>query len=517
MAKSMTNIVVSHKDHPTTRLMKDYMQQQGILPPSRTQEGRLTDQMINYVDKLSHSDVPAISSAIGIRGVLRTAAHDGLYSYVLNRAANLGSRNSIFKGTAASWSFVGPKGIGKSASLRALARTLPLMWPNVIAVYVNYGGVSTDANLLHFSLLEMVAKATEDVLHLGPGRPTPLDVRKALEAAGLSMLLIVDELDKLYEVPLYIAPVTPMRTFGQLAALGDDNAGRIATCLVGSSSFLPDLITANAKIDDEARCLYPQVRVAPDLNGQKYRTFRLHYNTPMDLAAVADVLGVVKPDTPQSTVNDVATLRSYAFVCGATLRNVIRLAGALSEVGGELNAQIINTFSATASVQPKHTLSRQRCAADFNRALQKALYDKNRALLSSLLTDTGTISGAAVQSVAWEQMFQPLIGPEVERIARVLGIDNWWHYLNYLFDRDYICLELLQSFDDGGLHVYPYTLLELLKSQMSQTRSTAADMTMADQVARVSLHVTLGNAVRKAGVREVAHELLSAAKASHSM
>ena len=191
--------------------------------------------------------------------VYETPSHKKLYDLLCNLAHNLHSGRYIGQCGLSSGTIVGPRGIGKTTTFVTFVNLCQVFYPNVIPVYVNYSRVLSNKRLMNFSLLELVL---DELKQLGLATESPTNDEKddivfhltaLLERENKYVLLIVDEVDKFYEV-------NPnqknndvrklIETFGELSGIGDDRSGRVATLLCGSSGVLPLLVNANAKVNE---------------------------------------------------------------------------------------------------------------------------------------------------------------------------------------------------------------------------------------------------------------------------
>lgn len=168
---------------------------------------------------------------------------------------------------------VGPKGIGKTTALRAFAALCPVVLPNVVPVYVTFEDVSTKnfLSIIMAAALERHGVETR-------GRPTVdlYHVQHALAAADKTLLLLVDELDRLYQHKGQGARACLVDLAYIASDVGIAPSGRIACVVTGSSSVLPALITKTAIHVPSLREEYPLVVDAPNLI-HKYQMYVLEH------------------------------------------------------------------------------------------------------------------------------------------------------------------------------------------------------------------------------------------------
>lgn len=465
-------------------MSKFYYVRPGIVHPelaklARKHEG--SAKFFSFMDALSRD--PAVGKLnlngdIPRGGVFATKAHHYLYEKLDEQAQSLSLESFRGFGDSASLTLVGPRGIGKSTGLQAFQATANILYPSVIPIYISY------IPLASTSSAELEAQASNEVEYL---RTTPLagivaDVLRAhklhldrgadmnsiitaLETADRYVFLMVDELDKLYEC----AP-TPehTQTLRDLAVIGDSRVGRITAFLCGSSATLPSLVAAQHKDSPRHVAVHPLLAVAPNLNGQKYRTWRLPYSVPTEVNAVASITGITTPlaqvDVP--CVRDLAHL--VCFTAGSTSRNVARLvtkAKAPTEI--DLQSLLVDE-----SGQAEKSLTSVSDAAAFWPALMREMYRTNDPLFQNLRGSTGGagVNLAAVYAGDWVHEFRPLPWSDAEAVfAKTVGASNPERMriaTDYLNDRDYI------TYSDGFVKgrtcaIYPYTLLQLLVHDMA--------------------------------------------------
>jgi hypothetical protein len=504
------------------------------------------------VDAASKAGLPQLAPDLPVGGVYTGVAQHDLYSVLYGIGATLATGGFRGHGDAASKTLLGPRGIGKTTALRAYAAVAPLFQPALVPVYVSYivtganrGGASTvtatvDRDSYYMtrnSLLVMVADAL--AVHGIRVRPELDSIVDGLAAHGKYALLLLDEMDKFYESQgdpahkdNYAARFCVERqTLSELASLGNDARGRVAALLCGSSSLLSDLVTTNLRGTPGAIDDFPVLRVAINLNGQKFRTTRLTYSPPTDYGAVASMLQYSYTQERSGTVPLGSTghsgdrvrfdaiVNAVLFCAGATARNVDRLITPRALLTArDLNALLMDDESA----QAERTLKRAASKALYE-GIMRALTVKNAALLNSLApTPNGALSFDAVTSGNWQHTFDPLSWEEVCAIGHSHGIPDVAYEVAHLSDRDYI------AYGDGteGAHpsaVYPYTLLQLLghgKSRAVLLTSTLEPIVTGLNSPQLRGPSAVDGAVIAADdsiVREAAKDAYTAAKESESL
>lgn len=436
-------------------------------------------------------------------GVLDTRSHAKLFAVLANKTSVLARGEFVGHGAGASQTLLGHRGIGKSTVLRIFAATAPLVFPNVIPVYVNFykAGAAAATELLMPAVVEAVARAGVAT----PG-PASLDgLIPELQRSGKFVLLLVDELDSLYMVNTTHqpdgSPPIAAGTLWQLGALGDNPAGRVITLLCGSSAVLPDLITANGKVHPDMVSRYPLLAFAPNLNGQKFRSMRIESDPPTSLAAVARI-NRLPADEREWTPEERRIISVVAFVAGATARNcgrVWRSGGLdLEPLLGELN--VMEQWEASDTL---HTM----LGVVFD-AVMTALWQNNEELMAGLVdAATGELRHDAVATGEWARRFRPLDMDEIIRGGLEFpGADASpqvrLRQVAMLADKDYFSLD----FADGRAVVYPYSMWGLVCHHAARSKRGAAKEGLAAFIK--STLGKLGDAAATAAVGELASHLM---------
>lgn len=175
----------------------------------------------------------------------------------------------------------------------------------------------------------------------------------SLEKCDKRVILLIDELDKFYEVSpdYYHWYPTLTKTQGRLAKIGDDRCSIFAAILCGSSAHISTLVSANGKDDPAFVKDFPLVKISINLNGTKFRTRRIYSTTPVELSTVSNILFQAEPVT---TAN-IKIVRSVAFITGGVAREIKRLAK-IPE-GHSKDEAFMTTFHVEEVTMAKKTLS----------------------------------------------------------------------------------------------------------------------------------------------------------------
>ena len=425
-----------------------------------------TEQLMEIADLLGAPESSSRSLFLGQWPCLRTKTHHELLEALLWTTLHLD--NNFFEGKRgiSSGLFLGAKGTGKSTTLRTWTSLCPVLFPNVIPVFLNMNHVldeespnptsnPAEVNLAESSVLDIVLRVLADTHGISPVPNATRGTRilSALRRAGRRALVIVDELDQLYR--LKPAPPgtreaaafdTAARSLATLTFLGDQASGLVSTILCGSSAVLPLLITCNG--DDSVRREFPRLEGAPNLNGTKFRSTRLHSNTPVDLEGALHVL------FPKSVHDENARYQArLCMLCaGATPRALQDFAWALSQDRNEPSRvpQGANT---------------SKLYAGFLDGLLERMRSNNKKFVDALMVD-GELSVERIMSHEWEKEFLPLTYKEaVEVWHNTEGAEgDVLKALLHLNDRCWLMLDGVRN--SLPQDIFPLSVLQVLRHGM---------------------------------------------------
>lgn len=392
-------------------------------------------------------------------GLHATTAHDAMLFEVASKATRLAGNGYYSKGDVASRTLLGPRGIGKSTTMRSCAAVVPLLLPEVIPLYISYISERARAH----SLVDVVGAALR--AYGIPVQEASVDgIASALEEAEKYVLLLVDEIDKLYEAQLprqlwvarmlgVEAPLPPATTtLHNLAHIGDHTSGRFATLLCGSSGMLMDLITMNAATNKDAVELFPLLKRGFNINDSKFRELRLYYGSSVSLANVGAVIGA-GGDERAWTEATRSQVKLLTFVAGTTSRAL----DDLLQHNCTVSANAIEALYVGGADAARRTLHLEKTAELWD-AIMKLLWHKNSTLMESLVDRDFTPRLDAIQTVDWPAEFQPLDAHDKKGICLNLNMDatDFHVRLVHLYDRDWL------AFGDSSAHVYPRSLWSLV-------------------------------------------------------
>lgn len=457
--------------------------------PNRTASHLLGKPLVLARSRSATEQLGDISSLIG-SPLYTTASHQQILIALVHQASLL--QQGRFKGSNGAHARLlhGPKGIGKTFMLRAFAAVCQEAFPDVIPVYITFGDKGLRASWLReLDIMEAVAKqlARHGVdVKTDEDTSPPVAVFEALERQGKKLLLLVDEIDQLYRVsPQDIEFDSARSSLACLAFVGDrGGAGVVSAVLCGSSAICPFLVTANAHAG-WMRAEFPLVVGAPNLNGQKYRIWRVSAPLPHDIDSVRDLLSA--RSGCRATVGEA---RMAAFVAGGAARDVAKVA----------EEQFAAMGLDTKLLADKETALRklETTGGRFYKALMVALVEKNTELVAALTTD-GLLDPRRVARTKWESMLSPLAWKDAVRCWQALA------HANKATADDMVELqsELLDLCDRGWLVVdriklgkpecvYPAACAQLFSHHINPAEGKKWDAWLAELLARdVEFGVTL--------------------------
>jgi hypothetical protein len=289
----------------------------------------------------------------------------------------------------------------------------------------------------------------------------------ALEQANKYLFLIVDEFDMFYEQ-------NPDRyqligtTLSELSGIGNNNSGRMATVLCGSSSNLQVLIRKNTTpqlVQD-----YPALTCATNLNETKFATRRIEASSPVDVEATREIVNAcMKTNITRQNA------KIITFVAGTTPREVQRVlemtsADDMMNKSADNNSSGANTMK---NVSLKHL---------WNGIMNKSV-EKNMDLLN-LLYHHRKLDFKFVQLGDWPDRLNPLSFDEVASVWKDTPNNDDWavsHALFHLSDRNWCSVHGMgNSFPK---HIYPVCVLDLIKFHKTELeqKSLFADANFAIQ------------------------------------
>jgi hypothetical protein len=275
--------------------------------------------LINFI----HFEPSVTEKALTNKRLIASPSHEHLISDLCDVSERL--HNNSTCGVALS-SFVGSKGIGKSTVFRSFCGVVPVLFPSVIPIYINFTKRPTNHlmsiiadKLKPYNISFDAYNNNPENLHLFV--QTLIDHNKYL-------LILADELDQLYRLnpfnPSDLEEAKAARlTLNQLAYLGDQPTGRVSVLLCSSSQTLPELIQCN--VTDDLCKEFPLVVGAPRVDGTKFRVRRIPPSLPTNLHALESRL--VNRDTWEKDKlwkqqHLYPSLRMLAFFCGTNARAV---------------------------------------------------------------------------------------------------------------------------------------------------------------------------------------------------
>ncbi len=338
-------------------------------------------------------------SATPPRFRFETVAHASLLETLAGHARLLARGSFTGSNGSACRTLIGPRGIGKTVMLRAFAAVAASAWSNLIVLYVTGEGLALPTtNSFQVMNLEdlIVAAAVARGVDVATRRGAALS--EALKAAGLFVLVILDEVDELYRVD----EAQPRRervreTLGMLSVLGGGMSGRFGVLLCGSSASTQSLIRADIAHLADA---FPLVRNGvPDLNGSKFRRCVIK-TAPCSASDEAATILAAVLRLPRLSADLLPYARLLTFFVGTTPRALLLAARTPLDDVARITQEV-------AAVSPS--------AAAFYGVLLSRLVNANKGLIEMTRAD-GEVQFDKIMSeeCKWEDSVKPLDWRDVE-------------------------------------------------------------------------------------------------------
>lgn len=415
--------------------------------------------------------IQAMRTLLDGEEVYATPSHQEVLRALLWQSARLAGGFFVDNNGAHARLLQGAKGIGKSTMLREFTYVCQTLYPSIVPIYITFNDVKRrDSVMRRMDIMEVIAEqlrlrgipvaADGDIF-------SPLSVRvtEALAATArarggqpLRVLLLVDEIDELYREPA--GDENALSCLGNLAYLGDRGTGLFTVLLCGSSAVTPLLITCNAS--SALRAEFPLLYGAPNLNGQKYRVWRIPSPLPTDVDLVRELVSARLAQRPV----DERVARLVAFLSGGTARKIGMYAGeAVSSSGIVVGTDELTTRFAEANAAAQRRMGSE--GGQLYKAVLAAFQANNDVMMASLRTD-GALDPRKVATVPWESTFKPLPWVEVKkcwmRQQEAAGKECDFNQLQEevlgLCDVGYLVYDELTA-EGVPAHVYPAAVAQL--------------------------------------------------------
>jgi hypothetical protein len=220
----------------------------------------------------------------------------------------------------------GEKGIGKSSALTLATMGVWLEYRNVIPIHVEYLGPAEQ--------FKSPSELLTESLKLPPSSTLSTCLAE-LERVNKYSLLIADEIEQVYQGTN--EEHVRRKILDELAELGSQRSGRVYTYICGSSSMTPALICKYALHHTFLRKEFPMLDNCPNLNGQKFASFRIHHgdhHVVKDFETIGQMYGIGS-----------RMLNFLYFLCGSNLRTIDNVNEKIVEAApsGEISDQLVKS------------------------------------------------------------------------------------------------------------------------------------------------------------------------------
>jgi hypothetical protein len=329
-----------------------------------------------------------------------TLAHKSLLEALSTHARALAAGDFAGSNGTACRTLVGPRGIGKTVVLRAFAAVCATAFPSLVAVYVTGESIFAPGSFRAAHLHDLVVAAARDRGANVAPHCSAAELRFALEAARLRVLVLLDEVDELYTVSEADGAVfrNVRETLGMLSTVGGGTSGLFGLLACGSSASTHALICADV---EHLADRFPLVRAGvPNLNDTKFRRLALE---TAPCSSSNEVEAILAARAGRATLpDDVRPLaRQLTFFVGVSPRAV----GAVLPARGDL-------LRVSAPDAPRLPLA----AHALYGALLDAFVVANAGLRALTLDSSGAFKLHALSDARcdWEGAVTPLEWPAVE-------------------------------------------------------------------------------------------------------
>jgi hypothetical protein len=403
------HFTTARRTQPHQKLHDDVMGASAVLSPlplaASDDSALLASAGLSPAEK-----VRALSRMTGVE-LFATPSHQELMHALVEQCDRLARGQFEWNNGAHARLLQGPKGIGKTTMLRAFTMACEAAFPDVIPIYLTFNEVMTmDCPLHGEDIMHVVARQLQERgVQIATTTTTTCSdaVVRGLRASGKRVLLLVDEIDQLYRVGDADQSLFKVAgsSLGNLAFLGDRSLGLFSVLLCGSSATCPLFVTCNGTASLMVE--FPRLRGAPNLNGQKYRVWRIPSPLPNDLAVVRNIMEVRN----RGNAVDDRAVRLVGFVAGGCARNVCTAADM------NVSARALEARLPDWQESALRTLSEP--AGKLYKALMGRIRDVNAEMMAALLTD-GLLDPAKVATVPWEAALQPVSWEDIQHCWSVV-------------------------------------------------------------------------------------------------
>eukprot|EP01138_Halocafeteria_seosinensis_P009591 gb/GECG01009801.1/.p1 GENE.gb/GECG01009801.1/~~gb/GECG01009801.1/.p1 ORF type:complete len:549 (+),score=50.16 gb/GECG01009801.1/:1-1647(+) len=344
-----------------------------------------------------------------------TMAHEEMVTFLQMHAGVLNEGYFKDKDGVQSRLLIGPRGIGKSTTLREFTRLCALIYPAIIPIYISFERIRYSRKLqeteLDDLLIELLTKTGIDFgSDINQSEDKMFAIANTLKDNGKYCFLLLDELDEVYSLEDSIA--NKGTSLSALRCLATDHTGSFYTVLCGSSANLPHLITGN--IEKELKREYPQLKHVGPLNGTKFEERRIRPSYFGETKALESIMHGCTEQERKLT----------AFFVGVFPRQVEKMAIILKKLRkSSSNADVARVenelcdFLAPIDKRDAANNTWEQTRAAMSKILRK-MYAQNEVLFKNVLTKENKLDFDVIWKRDWSR-WKPI---QTETIQKKLNI-----------------------------------------------------------------------------------------------
>jgi hypothetical protein len=346
---------------------------------------------------------------------------------------------------------LGAKGIGKSSTLFASCVALATMDENLICVYLQYNDVEQNIKP-SIAIRENLKQRGIKVENL-----TNMEgISRAMIENDLHALIVVDELDQVYQNS---DEGTSLGILNELSYMASIPCGSYCVVACGSSATLPLLITKGGVMIDFISKEYPLISKSPNLNGDKFPSYRLGVGLMSDSEIETIIKHIMQIDKV-----DKQEINFFRLFCGPNVRRISRITKSTMN----MKKREIENQMAPYDIQDVRSM---QCKEDLELLINKT-YNRMISVNKHLFNN---ITKYNIIKNDWSTL-NPLSRGDLEEIIKACNASN----KNYTYNiRDYLRLVDTNWFisDEILSEVYPQTPYHLICHKLYPGHSKVREYT----------------------------------------